>query len=274
VQNYLNMQEQLARQKIKDDGFNDVVNHHSSRTTQAGLVYMQRPEAGKRIPRGSDVVIYVSTGLPRREVPQLVDLDQTEAVAQLARLGLKAEPHEVPSSKPSGTVLAQDPPAGTKVEVNTVVRINISKGPQPVSVPSVVGLPIDQASSTLQGLKFRVATTFVESDQPANTVIDQSPEANASAGKGSVITLTVSKGPSTSTIPDVTSLDVNTAIETLQNSGFRATIQYEDVTDPTLDQTVLEQSPTGGGQAKPKTKVTLVVGRLSGGTDTTVTTTP
>lgn len=273
VQNYLNMQERLARQKIKDDGFNDVVNTHASRTTPAGLVYMQRPKPGTRQPRGSDVVIYVSTGLPRREVPPLVGLDQTQAVTQLARLGLKAEPHDVPSSKEAGIVLAQDPPAGTKVEVNTVVRINLSKGPQPVSVPSVVGLPIDQASSTLQGLKFRVTTTFVESTEPANTVIDQSPEANASAGKGSVVSLTVSKGPSTSTVPDVTSLDVNTAIETLQNSGFRPTIQYEDVTDPTLDQTVLEQSPAGGGQAKPQTKVTLVVGRLSGGAATTDTTT-
>jgi eukaryotic-like serine/threonine-protein kinase len=146
--------------------------------------------------------------------------------------------------------------------VNSVVHFNVSKGPQPVSVPDVRGQPIDQASSTLQGLQFRVATTFVDSNQPANTVIDESPPPGQSAGKGSVISLTVSKGPTTSTVPDVTSLDVGTAMSQLADSGFSPKVVYQDVTDPSLDGTVLDQDPKGGSQAKPKSVVTLTVGRI------------
>jgi serine/threonine-protein kinase len=179
-----------------------------------------------------------------------------------------------PSTQPAGQVLAQDPPAGTKVKVNSVVHVNVSKGPLPVAVPTVLGQPIDQASSTLQALGFRVATTFVESNQPANTVIDQAPSAGASAGKGSVISLTVSKGPKTSTVPDVSSQDVGTATTTLANSGFHPKVVYQDVTDPSSDGIVLQQDPQGGTQAKPGTVVTITVGRVSSATTTTTDTTP
>jgi serine/threonine-protein kinase len=269
VQNYLYINESLARQKIKDDGFQPVVDHHSSRQTQAGLVFKQVPAAGTRQPKGSPVHIWVSTGLPRVVLANYVGKSQTFAAGDLAKKGLKMKTRSVPSSQAAGTITAQDPPAGTKVEVNTVVTVNVAQGPKPVAVPNVVGQPIDQASSTLQGLGFRVATTFVDNDQPANTVIDQAPTAGQSAGKGSVISLTVSKGPKTSTVPDVSSLDVGTATSTLANSGFKSKVVYQDVTDPSLDGAVLSQDPGGGTAAKPGTLVTLTVGRITQQTTTT-----
>src|SRR5205823_11337793 len=137
VELYLNMPEQQARAKVKADGFVPVVNHHASRTTQFGLVFKQDPVAGKRVPKGSEVRIWVSTGLPKAEVPDLVDKSSTDAASELTHAGLKPDVHEEPSDKPAGTVVAQDPPAGTKLTVGQKVRINISKGPQPVAVPSV-----------------------------------------------------------------------------------------------------------------------------------------
>ncbi len=276
VELYLNMPEAQARAKIKADGFGAVVDHHSSRKTQFGLVFKQDPVAGKRIPKGSDVHIWVSTGLPKAEVPSLVDSSSTDAVAALTKLGLKPDLHNVPSSKAAGTVLAQDPKAGVKIPVGQAVRLNVSKGPQPVSVPSVTNEPIDQASSELQALGFHVSTKFVDDNQPANTVIGQDPGAGGSAGKGSTVTLTVSKGPKTAPVPDVTSYDAGLAQQTLQASGFRAHITYQDVTDPSQDGVVLAQTPNGGEQAAPKTVVELTVGRLPGGgtTATDTTTTP
>jgi serine/threonine-protein kinase len=273
VQNYLYITEQLARQKIKADGFSPVVNHHASRQTQPGLVFKQTPTAGNRQSKGSTVTIWVSTGLPRVAIPSVVDKSATEAVADLTRAGLKAKLRQVPSAKPAGTVLAQDPPAETKVETGTLVHLNISKGPQPVAVPDVRGQTIDQASSQLQALGFQVALTTVESDQPANTVIDQAPPGGQSAGKGSVVSLTVSKGPKSSTVPDVTSTDIGSATSTLAASGFKWKIERQDVSDPNLDGTVLTQSPNGGEQAKPGTVVVLTVGHLNQTPTTTNTTT-
>ncbi|MES1248601.1 MAG: Stk1 family PASTA domain-containing Ser/Thr kinase [Actinomycetota bacterium] len=273
VENYLNMTEALARQKIKADGFEPVVDHHFSKATANGLVFKQQPTAGTRIGKGSPVHIWVSTGLPRVVVPPLVDTLQTAAVAKLTKLDLKIKTREVPSSKPAGTITAQDPPSGTKVKVGTLVTINVAKGPTPVSVPDVRSLPLAQAASTLEAEGFKVAPSFVESDQPANTVVSQDPAGGTSAGKGSTVTLTVSKGPTTSTIPDVSSQDVGSATSTLADSGFRWKIVYQDVSDPNLDGQVLNQDPPGGTQAKPKAVVTLTVGRISSSTTTTATTT-
>jgi serine/threonine-protein kinase len=274
---YLNQQEQLARQNIKADGFVPVVNHHASRTTDRGLVYNQRPDAGKRQPKGSDVTIWVSTGLPKAVVPNVVGQQSTDAVAALTQLHLKPDVHGVNSNKPVNDVTGQDPPAGTKLTVGQTVRINVSKGPQPISVPNVLSLPIDQATSTLQAAGFQVSPRFVSSPQPANTVIDQSPAAGSSAGKNSVVSLTISKGPKTSTVPDVSSTDLGSAEQTLKASGFRVVVVYQDVTDANSDGIVLSQTPQGGTQQPPHTLITLTVGRLTtGGTTTagTTTTTP
>ncbi|HET8528804.1 MAG TPA: Stk1 family PASTA domain-containing Ser/Thr kinase [Gaiellaceae bacterium] len=271
---YVSQPEQLARQNIKNDGFAAVVNHHASRTMASGLVFRQSPQQGHRQPKGSSVTIWVSTGLPRVVVPSVVNSNQTNAVARLTKLGLKVKTREVPSPKPAGTVTAQDPPQGTKVEVGSVVWINIAKGPQPVSLPDVRGQPISQAAATLEALGFKVATTPVDSQEPPNTVVDMSPPPGQSAGKGSIVTLTISKGPTTATVPDVSSQDVGSATSTLVDSGFKPKIAYQDVSDPSLDQTVLDQTPSGGAQAKPGSTVTLTVGRLTQTptTDTTTTT--
>jgi serine/threonine-protein kinase len=269
VELYLNMREAAARAKISADGFRPVVNTHSSRTTPAGLVFRQQPNAGERIAKGNPVTIWVSTGVPKVAVPSLVDTASTDAVAALKDAHLTPDVHEVPSSKDAGIVTAQDPPAGTKLPEGSKVRINVSKGPTPVSVPNVIGQPIASASSILQGLQFKVTTNYVDSTDPANTVIDQSPAANQSAPKGSAVTLTVSKGPTTSTVPDVTSLDAGSAQQALSDAGFRPRITYRDVVDPSQEGIVLEQSPGVGTQAKPGSNVTIAIGRYTGGGTTT-----
>jgi serine/threonine-protein kinase len=90
------------------------------------------------------------------------------------------------------------------------------------------------------------------------------------------VSLTVSKGPKTSTIPDVSSNDVGSATATLAASGFKWKIVHQDVTDPNLDGSVLTQSPEGGQQAAPGATVTLTVGHLVTATapTTDTTTTP
>jgi eukaryotic-like serine/threonine-protein kinase len=271
---YLNMKEALARAKITNDGFNPVVNLHSSETTTNGLVFRQDPVAGKHLRKGDNVTIWVSTGPPKVAVPTLTDMKSTDAVAALTQLKLKPDEHPVPSDKPAGTVTAQDPLPGTKVPEGSKVRINVSKGPTPVNVPDVRGQPLPSASSMLQGLGFKVTTTFVNSSQPQSTVIDQTPAGGNSAAKGSAINLTVSNGPTTQQVPDVTNLDYGAATQILQNSNFRSKIVYVAVTDPNADGVVQSQNPQGGSLAKPGSTVTLTVGRYpQGGTTTTAPTT-
>jgi serine/threonine-protein kinase len=226
-------------------------------------VYDQNPNEGDRVGKGSFVELWVSTGKAQVTVPDLVGENQNDAVAKLTALNLKFDVHDISSRQPQGTVIAQNPTAKTKVPENTTVRINVSSGPRPIGIPDVRGSSFETAASQLQALGFAVARQDAESDQAEGTVIDQTPAPNNFAPKGSTVTLTVSKGPTTTGVPNVENEDEQTARSQLEASGFRVKVEREDTTDEGLDGFVLRQDPPPGTQVKPNSKVTIVVGRYS-----------
>jgi serine/threonine-protein kinase len=202
-------------------------------------------------------------------IPSVVGQTAEDAVAELTRAGLVAQVVEVNSDRDEGTVTGQSPGAGIVVVEGTQVRINVSKGPRPVTVPNVVGLPYEQAASELQRAGFGVSRIDVDSDQAAGIVTDQEPNGGSEGSRGSTVTVSVSKGPSTSAVPDVTTQDVAIAQTTLENAGFRTRVVFEDTDDFAQDGIVNAQDPVGGSQAKPNTIVTLFVGRFVETTTTT-----
>ena len=249
-------------------------------TAQKGYVFDQNPNAGDRVGKGSFVELWVSTGKKQVTVPALFGETRDDAVAKLADLKLVPDVHLIPSSRPKDTVIAQKPAARAKVGEKTTVRINVSSGPKPIGVPNVNGQSYDSAASQLQALGFGVARRDVNSDQASEgIVIGQDPEANTFAAKGSTITLTVSKGPETTGVPNVENTDEQTAKSQLEGSGFKVKVTKEDTDDPSLEGIVISQDPAGGTRAKPNTKVTIVVGRYKAPppadttTETTATTT-
>jgi beta-lactam-binding protein with PASTA domain/predicted Ser/Thr protein kinase len=253
--------EALAKTKIRDAQLVPHVSREFSDEIEEGVVISQDPAAGEKLQKNGRVDITVSKGRETVSVPSVIGKSQADAVSTLTNAGLVARVFSVPSNKPVDTVTGQDPVPGKTVDKGSKVRINVSSGPADVTVPSVIGLPFDQASAALQQAGFTVSRKDVESDQPADTVVSQDP--SGSARPGSAITLEVSKGPKTSTVPDVTSQDEQSARDTLTSAGFKVRVQSQDVTDPGLEGIVLDQSPTGGKQAKQGTMVTITVGRLT-----------
>jgi eukaryotic-like serine/threonine-protein kinase len=255
------LKEPLAVNKIRDAGLFPQVAREFSDTIAKGVVINQSPDAGEKIQKNGNVDVTVSKGKETVQVPSVLGKSQADAVSTLTNAGLVATVFSVASSKPPDTVTGQDPAPGQTIVKGSKVRINVSSGPADVSVPSVIGLPFDQASAALQNQGFAVSRLNVESDQPAETVVDQSP--SGSAPKGSSIKLSVSKGPKTSAVPDVTSQDEQSARDTLTSAGFKVQVQEQDVTDPGLEGIVLSQRPGGGTQAKQGSQVSIVVGRFT-----------
>ena len=255
------LRESLAVSKIRDAGLVPDVHRESSTEAKKGFVFNQSPDAGTKVQKDQTVELTVSSGPPTVAVPSVVGKSQADAVSTLTNAGLVAKVFSVASSKPPDTVTGQDPPGGKTVVKGSKVRINVSSGPADVSVPSVIGLSFDQASAALQNQGFAVSRVDVESDQPADRVVDQSPSGSAPAG--STIKLSVSKGPKTSSVPDVTSQDEQSARDTLTSAGFKVQVQNQDVTDPGLEGIVLDQSPGGGNQAPQGSTVRITVGRFT-----------
>jgi len=264
VPNVVPLKEELAIRRVREAGLNPVLHHEFTEDPEArlGFVYDQNPVPGSRLDKGSNVQVFVSRGLPKVTVPDVRGKSRDDAVGTLTESGLKPNVFEVFSSEDVNTVIAQSPDAGERVTKGSSVRINVSKGAQPVGVPSVIGLPYESAAGQLQGAGFSVARRNVASNQPKDVVIDQQPKGGSTAARGSPVTLFDSKGPKTSTIPDVTSQEEDQARATLESSGFRVAVEDQQTTDPNEDGIVLSEDPPGGTQAKPGSTVTILVGRL------------
>ena len=263
VEDYRDIREISAVQKIREIGLRPQVVRQYSDQTPETYVFKQSPNPGERIQKGNFVTIYSSLGPKKTRVPPIVGEPLEGALSDLRDANLKWRVVEVNSDEDEGTVVSQRPTSGASVRENTVVTVNVSKGPQPVAVPTVIGSTFATASSVLQGRGFAVARgPDVDSDQPKGTVVSQSPDAGTFQVPGATITLRVSKGPQTAAVPDVTSLAQADAVQQLRASGFRVAIVAQDVGDPTQDGIVQTQDPAGAQQAKPGATVTISVGRF------------
>ncbi|HXQ86075.1 MAG TPA: PASTA domain-containing protein, partial [Gaiella sp.] len=270
---YTGILEKKAVALIDADGFEDNVRRLPNADVQPGYVYQQDPEQGTKQPRGSIVTILVSSGKPKVTVPSLVGKSRDAAVAELTRLQLEPNVVQVSSSQQANQVTAQAPKAGVVVVAGSSVRINVSSGPRPVAVPSVIGQSYDSGAAQLQSAGFTVGRVDVDSNQPAGQVVDQSPPGNSTASKGSSVTLSVSKGPTTVTVPDVSLQTGPDARATLTAAGFKVVVVHQDTDDESLDGLVMSQDPGGNTQADPKSTVTLTVGQFVPPPDVTTDTT-
>jgi len=265
VGNYTGLREIAAVKLISDAGLraNPVRQPNADPAYPETYVFSQTPRPGDRIQKNNFVTIYVSTGPPKTAVPSVVGEQIAQALSDLQDAKLKGRQVTVDSDKPQGQVISQSPKAGASVAEGTSIKLNVSKGPTPVGVPNVVGSTYDTASSILQAKGFAVRRTDVKSDQPKDTVIGMTPTAGTLQPPGAIINLTVSKGPTTSTVPDVTTLSQNDAQAQLKASGFGVHIVTQPVTDPSQDGIVQTQDPPGGTQAAPGKVVTIAVGKFS-----------
>ncbi|HLF69228.1 MAG TPA: Stk1 family PASTA domain-containing Ser/Thr kinase, partial [Gaiellaceae bacterium] len=137
----------LAVNDIQERGLVARVRNLSNSDVEEGLVFAQIPTEGTKVEKGETVTIDVSSGKPEVTVPSVVGQSEADAVEELTRAGLDAQVVEVNSDRDQGTVTGQSPTAGTVVVEGTQVRINVSRGPKPVTVPNVIGLPYEQAAS-------------------------------------------------------------------------------------------------------------------------------
>ena len=257
------IQERLAVSQIRSAGLKELVERKANDDgVKAGVVFDQDPEPGERIERGNFVTITVSTGPSKVRVPDVLGETRDQAVSELTQAGLKPNVVPINSLKSVNTVLATAPKPGTEVIVGTAVRVNVSSGPKPITVPNVIGMPFESAESTLQGAGFAVRREDVDDTDPEGVVVGQNPAAGTQQGNGSVITLQVSKGPQTSQVPDVTSLTEADATAQLTQSGFNVQTVEEIVDTQDLDGKVLSQDPEGGANAEQGSTVVIVVGRF------------
>jgi eukaryotic-like serine/threonine-protein kinase len=167
---------------------------HSSSNFKAGEATGTNPGAASSVPAGTGVTLVVSSGQPRRAVPDVRGESQSAATAQLTAAGFNVSPTtETSSSVTAGNVISQDPGGGAQVTVGSTVKIVVAAAPATVNVPSVTGDPTGSAFSALQSNGFHVVRVSrdVSDRNKNNTVISQDPGAGSAQKKGSTVTIVV-----------------------------------------------------------------------------------
>ncbi|MFL5955584.1 MAG: Stk1 family PASTA domain-containing Ser/Thr kinase [Gaiellaceae bacterium] len=271
------LRQDLAKLKLQQAGLTPKIVKATSETVAPGQVIDENPGGGAKISKGSTVTLRVSTGKPQVLVPDVRNRGVTDAVAALAQIGLNPKIFRVFSPAQPDTVTGEFPPPGSKVDKGTNVRINVSRGAKPIPVPAVVGEPYLNAKSALEGRGFVVKRTDVASDQyPQGVVASSDPPAGTPSQKGATITLSVSKGPTTTQVPNVMNQTQANAESLLAGAGLTPAVTYVPVTDPSQDGIVQSQNPAPNADAKSGDVVIITVGQLQNGTpggDGTTTTT-
>ena len=147
--------------------------------------------------RGTRVRLFVSSGPGAGDGARRGGaLARDSATSQLDGKGFQvAVQEQSPSDKPKDEVIAQSPAAGQLLQKGERVTITVSKGPQKVTIPGVVGLPAGEAASTLRAAGLspvkRERTVTAQTDD--GNVIDQQPGEGVEVDKGRKVVIVVGK---------------------------------------------------------------------------------
>ena len=240
-------------------GLHTQVEEEFSDDIDTGSVTRSDPEGGSSVHKRAQVQLYVSKGVDMKTVPELTGKSQDEAQRSLTEAGLAvgAVTDAYSEDVPQGQVLSQSVAAGTSLAHDSAVDIVLSKGRQPLTVPTLSGLSASAAKSAIEDLGLVAAPTDAYSDTVAEgQVISQQTREGSTLYRGDSVAYTVSKGPEKVAIPDVVGLQREEARSRLESAGF--TVKEEAVLGGFFG-TVRSSDPAAGTMTKKGSTVTITI---------------
>jgi eukaryotic-like serine/threonine-protein kinase len=185
-----------AADALREAGFKSDERREFSDTVKNGRVIETSPPEGTTVRKGTTVTLVVSRGKEKVAVPNVVGRPRDEAERTLQDAGLQAAVRDEESGDADpGTVLRQDPAAGTQLARGKTVTLVVATAPADVRVPGVIDSPEAEAVTTLEdaGFDVQVREEPVESPDEDGIVIDQNPSPDTPRPPGSRVTITVGR---------------------------------------------------------------------------------
>ncbi|WCH91022.1 Stk1 family PASTA domain-containing Ser/Thr kinase [Streptomyces moderatus] len=182
-----------ARSELKESGLQPgMVKREFNDDVTRGSVLSAEPGTGTEVRSGSAITLIVSKGSPV-DVPDVTGEDPADARAELEEAGLKVKiaSARVNSEFDAGQVAQQSLAEGKQAAEGDTVTLTLSKGPELIEVPDVVGDSVDDARSELEAAGFEVDEDRGLLGLFGDTVKKQSVEGGETAPKGSTITITI-----------------------------------------------------------------------------------
>lgn len=222
-------------------------------------------------------------------VPDVVGTTSSEATATLREAGFEANIVPVPSDRPSGQVVAQNPPAGSTATEGETVRLNVAQEvaatttvattapppattaprptatpePVPATVPDVVGDELADAAQDFADEGLKVSVRYVPSDEQQGRVVAQAQPAGTDRTRGDTVQLNVSTGPEpaeAARVPGVVGRRQDQGRRTLEQAGFEV-LAINLAGEVRNESPIASQTPAAGASVPRGSLVILYLGR-------------
>ncbi|WP_155057115.1 Stk1 family PASTA domain-containing Ser/Thr kinase [Streptomyces blattellae] len=196
IPSVINLSLDEAKEKLEGDDYQLVVKTETRESPDApNTVLEQDPVPGQEVEKGSTITLTISKAEEKATVPDVTGQSCDAAKAQMDANNLTGNCVDVETADPNlvGKVINTTPAAGSSVDKDSTIQINIGKAQQQTAVPNVVGGTVSQARQTLQAQGFTNIQFANGSDQSDTAIVTaQDPGANTPVGDpaGTTITLT------------------------------------------------------------------------------------
>jgi len=177
----------IASQKIADLGLSvgEIIENFDS-VVEAGFVIGTNPKEQTPVKRGSIVNIIVSKGIEKVSLSSYIGKGGEQALSELTESGFDVDiEYKFSENIFRGQVISQSPEGSNSIEKGSKILLAVSKGPEFVFVPNVLGKSKNSATLDLENLGLRVA---IKGSGKVNNI---SPAIGSKVKQGALITLTL-----------------------------------------------------------------------------------
>ncbi len=200
------------------------VESEPSAVVPAGEATRTDPTAGVSVPVGSSVTLFVSSGKPLVNVPDVTGETQSQAESDLRKAGFGvATSTQASTSVAVGSVIRQNPAGGTPAASGSTVTIVLATAPTTVKVPDVTGASVASATSQLSAAGFAVkrVNRNVSTANQDGVVLSQSPAATTTLKKGGTVRIVVGHYVAPPPPPPTTTTTTSTRTSTQTSTATR-----------------------------------------------------
>jgi serine/threonine-protein kinase len=172
-----------------------VVQQSYSHSVPASFVLSQDQEPGKTVKVGRTIAVTTSLGPEMVHVPDVRRrslLDARFSIEQ-SRLSVGEVREAYDAGVPSGMIISQDPAPGASSERGTAVFLTVSKGPETLVLPNLVGRGLNDARRVLDqlGVTLRQVSQAAQPGAPAGQILSMSPPAGTQIRHGDAVSVVI-----------------------------------------------------------------------------------
>lgn len=237
---------------------------------EAGKIVLQDPVGGSYLETNEAVFLTVSSGKEVQSavngvsvVPFVIWDTKEEAFEKIEKAGLGIPEIEEANNDnvAAGRVISQSIDYGTEVKEGTVIKLVISLGPPPFELPKIEGLKLEEAKQLLTSLGLSIKIEYAKDDNvEKGIVISHNIPVGITVKRGDTITIVISSGKDTVTVPNVSGKSSEEAVSILKEQGFNVRVLENYDFDIPAGK-VISQNPNADSSQLKDTEIVIIVSK-------------